>query len=206
MKDKKSDKARKADRETAIKSELLNFRMPADRIRLIYEIAESNKVNVSTLLRDWINEKIDEASGSDSKPPTDEQIQFLSEALDALSKRLRVLEGQAKSSTKKPAAEAKVKTKGAAEEGEIGLGNIIFPRASFGFCVPKPSVHANLILGPNNNALAAARTNAGRRFPLELFKRLLFRQYTATICCGFSSERLSCPHRQRAQPNKIPAL
>ncbi len=111
MKDKKGDKVRKADRETAIKSELLNFRMPADRIRLIYEIAEKNKVNVSTLLRDWINEKIDEASGSDSKPPTDEQIQFLSEALDALSKRLRVLEGQAKSSTKKTDAESKAESK-----------------------------------------------------------------------------------------------
>lgn len=117
MKDKKSDKVRKADRETAIKSELLNFRMPADRIRLIYEIAETNKVNVSTLLRDWINEKIDEAGGSDSKPPTDEQIQFLSEALDALSKRLRVLEGQAKSSTKKPVAEGKAKAKGATKKG-----------------------------------------------------------------------------------------
>lgn len=116
MKDKKSDKVRKADRETAIKSELLNFRMPADRIRLIYEIAESNKVNVSTLLRDWINEKIDEASGADSKPPTDEQISFLSEALDALSERLRVLEGQAKSSTKKPAAQSKPKAKAAGKK------------------------------------------------------------------------------------------
>lgn len=117
MKDKKSDKARKADRETAIKSELLNFRMPADRIRLIYEIAENNKVNVSTLLRDWINEKIDEESGSDSKPPTDEQIQFLSEALDALSERLRVLEGQAKSADKKPVISPKAKAKGAAKKG-----------------------------------------------------------------------------------------
>jgi hypothetical protein len=108
MKDKKSDKLKSAARETAIKSELLNFRMPADRIRLIYEIAEKNKVNISTLLRDWINEKIDEASG-DSKPPTDEQIQFLSEALDALSARLRVLEGQAKSPAKKSIVKSKSK-------------------------------------------------------------------------------------------------
>lgn len=109
MKDKKSDKLKSAARETAIKSELLNFRMPADRIRLIYEIAEKNKVNISTLLRDWINERIDQETG-DSKPPTDEQIKFLSEALDALSKRLRVLEGQAKSTGKETTIKPKPKT------------------------------------------------------------------------------------------------
>jgi hypothetical protein len=109
MKDKKVDKNRSAARESAIKSELLNFRMPANRIRLIYEIAEKNNVNISTLLRDWINERIDQESQSDSKPPTDEQIQFLSEALDALSERLRILESQAKSASKKPIVQTKPK-------------------------------------------------------------------------------------------------
>lgn len=116
MKDKKGDKLRKSDRETAIKSELLNFRMPADRIRLIYEIAENNKVNVSTLLRDWINEKIDEESGADSKHPTEEQIQTLSEALDALSERLRILEKQAKGEGTQKPAQSKTKAKPAAKK------------------------------------------------------------------------------------------
>ncbi len=116
MKDKKTDKVRNAARESAIKSELLNFRMPADRIRLIYDIAEKNKVNISTLLRDWINEKIDEEAGSDSKPPTDEQIQFLSEALDALSERLRILEKQAKGEPVKKPAQSKPKAKPVAKK------------------------------------------------------------------------------------------
>jgi hypothetical protein len=111
MKDKRLDKLRSAARETLIKSELLNFRMPADRIRLIYAIAEKNNVNISTLLRDWINERIDQECQTDSKPPTETQIEYLTEALDDLTERLRVLESQAQSySVKKPAVKSKPKT------------------------------------------------------------------------------------------------
>jgi len=104
MKDKKPDNAR----EKAIKSELLNFRMPADRIRLIYEIAEKNKVTISTLLRNWINERIDQEGRTESKPPTKEQIKVLTKALDDLSERLRKLESQAKAA---PAKEKVSKSK-----------------------------------------------------------------------------------------------
>ncbi len=109
MKDKKGDKVRKADRETAIKSELLNFRMPADRIRLIYEIAEKNGVNVSKLLRDWINERIDSEAGGEAKLPSDDQIQSLSVSLNELSERLRILEKQAKGDPAKKPAQPKAK-------------------------------------------------------------------------------------------------
>ncbi len=110
IKDPRLKKLRNAVRQKLIKSELLNFRMPAGRIELLYQIAEQKNVNLSTLLRDWINERIDQECQSDSKAPTEAQIEYLTEALDDLTERLRVLESQAKSySAKKPAVKAKPK-------------------------------------------------------------------------------------------------
>lgn len=84
---------RKAIREKLTKSELLNFRMPSDRIELLYEIAERKRVNISTLLRDWINEKIELETTGNKLPTTEEQnVQHLSELVEDLSQRLRVLE------------------------------------------------------------------------------------------------------------------
>lgn len=60
MKSEKLKKLRSEVRANLIKSELLNFRMAPDRIQLIYEIADKQQVNISTLLRDWVNEKIEQ--------------------------------------------------------------------------------------------------------------------------------------------------
>lgn len=93
MKDPRLNKLRKAVREKLVKSELLNFRMPSDRIELLYEIAERKCVNISTLLRDWINEKIELETTGKKLPNTEEQnVQHLSELVENLSQRLRVLE------------------------------------------------------------------------------------------------------------------
>lgn len=93
MKDPRLNKLRKAIREKLTKSELLNFRMPSDRIELLYEIAERKSINISTLLRDWINEKIELETTGNKLPTTEEQnVQHLSELVEDLSQRLRVLE------------------------------------------------------------------------------------------------------------------
>lgn len=60
MKSEKLKNLRSEVRANLIKSELLNFRMAPDRIQLIYEIADKKQVNISTLLRDWVNEKIEQ--------------------------------------------------------------------------------------------------------------------------------------------------
>lgn len=109
MKDKRLDKLRAAARETLIKSELLNFRMPADRIRLIYEIAEKKQVNISTLLRDWINARIDMETG---KPSENQRVQYLSDAVDDLSERLRILEEQAEYNPNRPKRKPRKKAQG----------------------------------------------------------------------------------------------
>lgn len=104
MKDPRLNKLRKAVREKLTKSELLNFRMPSDRIKLLYEIAERKSVNISTLLRDWINEKIELETTGSKLPTTEEQnVQHLSTLVEHLSRRLRVLEEtvQYKPATKK---------------------------------------------------------------------------------------------------------
>lgn len=96
MKDPRLKKLREAVREKLIKSEILNFRMPADRITLLYEIAERKSVNISTLLRDWVNEKIELETTGGATPTTEElNVQHLSELVEDLSQRLSVLEAQA---------------------------------------------------------------------------------------------------------------
>lgn len=58
MKSERLKKLQSEVRADLAKSEILNFRMPAEKIKQIYEIAERKNVRISTLLRDWITEKI----------------------------------------------------------------------------------------------------------------------------------------------------
>ncbi len=105
MKSEKLKNLRSEVRANLIKSELLNFRMAPDSIQLIYEIADKKQVNISTLLRDWVNEKIEQelmssqavqkhssqAVGETGVSPMDYDVNVL-RALCSVSERLGMLE------------------------------------------------------------------------------------------------------------------
>jgi len=75
LKDPRAKKLAAAARKNLIKSEILNFRMSEARIKQLYEVAEKKNVRVSSLLRDWISEKLDhEFATPASSASTEAQI------------------------------------------------------------------------------------------------------------------------------------
>lgn len=101
MKNEKLEKLRNSARSALVKSEMVSFRMPADRLALLYEIAEKNQTNVSLLLRDWANEKIDQdnshrleinAVGDNYEKQLLEMVNSLTATVQKLSDRLTLME------------------------------------------------------------------------------------------------------------------
>ncbi len=94
-------------RAELVKSGIVQFRIEPEKLEILYDLADSKKVRISSLVRDWVNERmhIEQSKGRKTKQ-CDHYLEehlsnlFVKEKIDSLEQRIADLESGKQSRSK----------------------------------------------------------------------------------------------------------